>query len=96
MGRTSGLTSGTVHCLKSSLQMRPNVFTSAFSVTGLGFSKRSTKGDSGSWVIDQNGRWVGLFLVAPGISLSGDVFTLPARDVIHDIELVTGGKVTLP
>lgn len=96
IGRTNGLSSGTVHSLKSSLQIRPNVVTSAFLVTGLGLSERSAKGDSGSWIVDKNGRWVGLFFAAPGISLSGDAFALPAGDMIKDIELVTGGKVTLP
>lgn len=86
-GRTSGLTSGTGHSLKSTLQIHPNVVMHAFLVTGLGFSDRSTKGDSDSWIIDQNGHWVGLFFAAPGISLSGDAFTLPAGDVVRDIEL---------
>lgn len=81
--------------LQSRLQLQsPNVVTSAWLVTGLGLSNRIARGDSGSWVPDTQGRWVGLFFAAPGVSQSGVV--LPAGDVIKDIESVAGGMVTHP
>lgn len=95
-GRTSGLVCEMVHTLDSGVQICPGVDTRVFSVTRIGASESSSRGDSGSWVVDQNGRWVGLFFAEPGISLNKHSFVLPAREVIEDIESVTGGRVSLP
>lgn len=94
--RTSGLVCEMVHTLDSGVQICPGVDTRVFSVTRIGTPGISSRGDAGSWVVDQTGRWVGLFLAEPGISLNQHSFVLPARKVIEDIESATGGRVSLP
>jgi hypothetical protein len=53
-------------------------------------------GNSGAFVLDEEGRCCGLLSACPLISYAGDGFALSIRELIEDIESLTGGRVSLP
>jgi hypothetical protein len=69
----------------------------AWKVIGREGAKFCDFGDSGSWVIDRNGRWVGLLFVCcqPNESSTGDGYVISATEVIKDIKTVARGVVSL-
>lgn len=93
-GRTTGLTQGTANILDPYVNIEGRTVT-AWHVIGKYNSLFCEDGDSGGWVIDDFGRLVGLLFSCPVASYSGDGFVIPIREVVADIEDLTGGKVSL-
>jgi hypothetical protein len=94
-GRTTGLTSGTFNSINPAVQLSGKV-CSAWQVVGKTDRFFCEPGDSGSFIIDSEGRWCGLLFAAPYPSTKGDAFVLPVDKLIEDIEGLTGGSVSLP
>jgi hypothetical protein len=53
-------------------------------------------GDSGSFIIDSQGKWCALLIGSPSQSYVGVGYVLPVDTLIADIEHLTGGIVSLP
>jgi hypothetical protein len=94
-GRTTGLTMGEFSAINPAVQLEGKVF-SAWQIVGEDGHEFCRQEDSGSFVIDSEGKWCALLFAAPYPSFSGDGFVLPVDDLIDDIERLTGGKVSLP
>jgi hypothetical protein len=94
-GRTTGLTSGKFGGINPRVNLRGKV-CSAWQVIGKTGKLFCQPGDSGSFIIDSEGKWCGLLFAAPYASITGDAFVLPVDKLIADIEDLTGGSVSLP
>ncbi|OJD12425.1 hypothetical protein AJ78_06976 [Emergomyces pasteurianus Ep9510] len=94
-GRTTGLTQGTFNYVDSAVNFNGRK-VSAWHVIGTHNVPFCDSGDSGSWLIDENGKWVGLLFACPFPSFTGDGYVIPVLELIEDIEALVGGKVELP
>ena len=94
-GRTTGLTCGTFSAINPAVNLDGKI-CSAWEVEGNAGREFCEPGDSGSFIIDSEGRWCALLFAAPSRSLLGIAYVLPVDDLIADIEHITGGTVSLP
>ncbi|EEH09296.1 predicted protein [Histoplasma capsulatum G186AR] len=94
-GRTTGLTSGTLSHVDTTVNFNGRT-VSAWHVIGINNVPFCDSGDSGSWLIDENGKWVGLLFACPFPSYTGDGYAIPALELIKDIEALVGGRVEIP
>jgi hypothetical protein len=94
-GRTTGLTVGTVNAIEPAVNLGGKT-CSAWHIVGKVGNWFCRPGDSGSFVLDTEGRWCALLFATPFKSVSGDAYVLPVGDLIADIEYLTGGTISLP
>ncbi|KAG5297036.1 hypothetical protein I7I48_06034 [Histoplasma ohiense] len=94
-GRTTGLTQGTLSYVDSTVNFNGRT-VSAWHVIGAHNVPFCDSGDLGSWLIDRNGKWVGLLFACPFTSYAGDGYAIPALELIKDIEALVGGRVEIP
>ncbi|GAD94396.1 predicted protein [Paecilomyces variotii No. 5] len=94
-GRTTGLTQGTLSHIDCAVNINGRVM-SAWQVIGSFNNPFSDKGDSGSWVINAEGKWVGLLFACPFPSCTGDGYVMPVSELVKDIETLVGGEVVSP
>ncbi|OAX81774.1 hypothetical protein ACJ72_03886 [Emergomyces africanus] len=94
-GRTTGLTRGTLNYVDSAVNFNGRK-VSAWHAIGTHNVPFCDSGDSGSWLIDENGKWVGLLFACPFSSFTGDGYVIPVLELIKDIEALVGGRVELP
>jgi hypothetical protein len=94
-GRTTGLTCGTLSAINPAVKLGGKI-CSAWEVVGTVGHEFCDLGDSGSFILDSEGKWCALLFAAPTKSFVGLAYVLPVDDLIADIEHITGGIVSLP
>ncbi|EER43930.1 conserved hypothetical protein [Histoplasma capsulatum H143] len=93
-GRTTGLTPGTLSHVDTTVNFNGRT-VSAWLVIGTNNLPFCDSCDSRSWLIDRNGKWVGLLFACPFPSYTGDGYAIPALELIKDIEALVGGRCSL-
>ncbi|OJD11450.1 hypothetical protein ACJ73_09535 [Blastomyces percursus] len=94
-GRTTGLTHGTLSHVDCAVNFNGRAMF-AWQVIGAFNKPFCDEGDSGSWVIDREGKWIGLLFACPFPSYTGDGYVIPILELMKDIETLVDGIVVLP
>lgn len=104
-GRTTGLTIGQVNAIKSSmllsntLTMNGEICFEVHALTNADWDVLVLGGDSGAWVLDMDGGWIGSVIGChrPEKGIGCKVaFVQDASKIVQDIEAFTGKKVVFP
>ena len=93
VGRTSKLTHGEINGTYSIANLSGVAYSFAWRIDTVKRAPFSVEGESGSWVIDEEGNLCGLLFVAVS---GGSGMMVPVDTLVKDIQLRTGGVVVYP
>lgn len=95
-GRVSGVTTGTFSAILSSIAWPEQpTLTRESAICGNGGKSFAKKGDSGAFVLNREGKLVGI-LIAGNKATTGVVYVTPIQAVVDDIHAQTGYDVYAP
>ncbi|KAI9694163.1 MAG: hypothetical protein M1822_003434 [Bathelium mastoideum] len=102
-GRTLGVTVGTVNAIPSSihmlesLELQKEVIFEVHAVLAGSAEQFAHAGDSGAWVLNMKGDWIGSIVGIHTADRRGAIsLVMEAQKIVEDIERFTGKKVVCP